>query len=144
MLRVMKSLYRPLPSIWRSAFARTITLSPLNYQTISENRETWSDPLNFVDGNRVDPCSQDESGSFPVIEPASGKILCKAKSSGKEEVDRAVRAAREAFDGWSERSGLERGKVLRQVAGIIRDRLEDIATVETRDSGLTSIIFFKN
>ena len=133
MFRVIKPLHSILPSIWRSISKRSIFLSPSHHRTTS-NGSCFS-PLNFLNGNRVDPCGQDESSSFSIFEPASGKILCEAKNSGKHEVDRAVRSAREAFGDWSERSGLERGKILRQVAGIIRDRLDDIATVETRDSG---------
>ena len=133
--KLLNSFRRPQSSVRLDVLVRSISLSSHIYRATSESKEKWSEPLNFVDGKRVDPCSQDESGSFFVVEPASGKILCEAKSSGKDEVDRAVRSAREAFDGWSEKSGLERGKILRKAADIIRKRLNDIATVETIDSG---------
>ena len=92
-------------------------------------------PLNYIDGKRVYPCSEENDGDIYVLEPATGKILCETKGSGKLEVDRATFAAREAFATWSKMSGLERGKILREAARIVRSRVKDLATVEVTDNG---------
>src|SRR3954463_12918670 len=53
---------------------------------------------NFVDGERVDPASDATS---VVLNPATGEELAQAPDSGAEDVDRAVAAARGAFEGWA-------------------------------------------
>ena len=52
---------------------------------------------NFIDGERVGASGETE----PVLNPATGEVLAQAPISSPEDVDRAVRAARGAFDGWS-------------------------------------------
>lgn len=91
--------------------------------------------LNFVDGHRVTPASNEDESEIYIMEPATGKIRCETQGSGKLEVDRAVQSAREAFSSWSVMSGMERGKILREAAKIIRARVKDLATVEVTDNG---------
>src|SRR3979490_213322 len=52
---------------------------------------------NFIDGEPV----ASEAETEPVLNPATGEELARAPRSTPEDVDRAVRAARRAFDGWS-------------------------------------------
>ncbi|KAH9524532.1 4-trimethylaminobutyraldehyde dehydrogenase [Bulinus truncatus] len=89
-------------------------------------------PLNFVNGLRVDPHG---STTFPLIVPASGKKLRDIQNSNKEDVDSAVKAARNAFKAWSQWSGFERGQVLRKAANIIKARAEELAYTEVYDTG---------
>ncbi|XP_068724238.1 4-trimethylaminobutyraldehyde dehydrogenase A-like [Montipora capricornis] len=91
--------------------------------------------LNFIDGHRVNPASNEEESEIYIVEPATGRILCETQGSGKPEVDRAVRSAKKAFNSWSAMSGMERGKVLREAARIIRAKLKELATVEVTDNG---------
>ena len=91
--------------------------------------------LNFIDGHRQNPVSNEDESEIYIMEPATGRILCETQGSGKLEVDRAVQSAREAFSTWSVMSGMERGKVLRNAANIIRSRVKDLATVEVTDNG---------
>lgn len=93
--------------------------------------------LNFIDGRRVEPASNEDEGKICIMEPASGKILCETQGSGKPEVDKAVQSARKAFTSWSAMSGMERGKILREAAKIIRARVNELATVEVADNGKT-------
>ena len=93
--------------------------------------------LNFIDGRRVEPASNEDEGKICIMEPASGKILCETQGSGKPEVDKAIQSARKAFTSWSAMSGMERGKVLREAAKIIRARVNELATVEVTDNGKT-------
>lgn len=91
--------------------------------------------LNFIDGRRVEPASNEDEGKICIMEPASGKILCETQGSGKPEVDKAVQSARKALISWSAMSGMERGKILREAAKIIRARVNELATVEVADNG---------
>jgi len=56
-------------------------------------------------------------------------------ASGQLEINRAVEAARSAFPAWSALSGLERGRILTRAAGIMRERLEEIARLDVQDNG---------
>lgn len=110
-----------------------ILLSSL--RNLSSNVGQPCQPLNYINGHRINPVSEEEENDIYVIEPATGKIICQTQGSGKPEVDRAVSSAKEAFSSWSKMSGMERGKILREAAKIIRSRVKDLATVEVMDTG---------
>ncbi len=77
--------------------------------------------------------------TFRVVNPATGEVVADAPKGGPEDVDRAARAAQAAFDDgrWSGMSATDRGRVLLRLAALIRDHAEDLATLETRQSGKT-------
>lgn len=95
--------------------------------------------LNFIDGHRADPCTEEGPGEIIITEPATGHVLCEAKGSGKEEVHRAVRSAAHAFKGWSSLSGSERGRILHTASRLVRSRKDEIATLEVKDNGKESV-----
>ncbi|MDX3641691.1 aldehyde dehydrogenase family protein [Streptomyces sp. MB09-02B] len=72
-----------------------------------------------------------------VIDPSTGQVVTTVAEAGAADVDAAVRAAREAFDGgaWSGLSGRERGRILNRVAQLIRENADEIAAIESRDVG---------
>ncbi len=74
---------------------------------------------------------------FETICPRDGSVLAEVARCGPEDVDRAVRAAREAFeDGrWARKAPAERKEILLRLARLIEDRLEDLALLETLDVG---------
>jgi acyl-CoA reductase-like NAD-dependent aldehyde dehydrogenase len=79
-----------------------------------------------------------ESGAtFDSINPTSGRVWATHAHAGAEDVDRAVHAAREAFDGeaWRGLSPTRRGRLMRRLADLIADRAEEIAAVEVIDNG---------
>src|SRR3954453_1215022 len=69
---------------------------------------------NFIDGESVAAAS---GGTTDVINPADGEVMAQAPDSGAEDVERAVAAARAAFDGWSNATPGERSLALLRVAG---------------------------
>jgi acyl-CoA reductase-like NAD-dependent aldehyde dehydrogenase len=75
--------------------------------------------------------------TFTVDEPATGAPMAEVAEAGVEDVKRAVATARHAFDEgpWPKTSATERGRVLLRVAALVRERLEDIATLEARNAG---------
>lgn len=76
-------------------------------------------------------------GTFESIDPATEEPFARFALASESDVDDAVRAARKAFDSgvWSGLPAAERGRYMRRVAGIMRDRLEEFALAETVDTG---------
>ncbi|HCT45431.1 MAG TPA: betaine-aldehyde dehydrogenase, partial [Phycisphaerales bacterium] len=78
----------------------------------------------FIDGSFVEP----ESGTrFPSINPATEDTLSMVAQASAGDVDRAVRAAREALPAWSGLSGKERGKYLYRIARRMQERARELA-----------------
>ena len=73
---------------------------------------------------------------FATINPANEKTLAQIADAGEKDVDKAVKAARVAYDKvWRKMSGRERGKYLYRIARIIQERAWELAVVETMDGG---------
>ena len=72
---------------------------------------------------------------FASINPATGAVLGYVTAAGGAQVDAAVRAAQKAQLGWAAMTGTERARVLRRAADILRSRNEELAQLETRDTG---------
>ncbi|MCX5254066.1 aldehyde dehydrogenase family protein [Streptomyces canus] len=72
-----------------------------------------------------------------VVDPSRGAVVTTVAEAGAADVDAAVRAAREAFDGgaWSGLSGRERGRILHRVAELIRENADELAQLESLDVG---------
>jgi len=88
----------------------------------------------LVGGEWVDASS---GKTFESVNPYTGRVWATAPEAGEEDVDRAVRAAREAFDEgpWGTMTGTERARLLRRLAELIADNAESIARVESTDNG---------
>jgi betaine-aldehyde dehydrogenase len=88
----------------------------------------------FIDGAFV-PSSGDQSRA--IIDPATREVVAHVPDSTPDDVDRAVAAARRAFDDsdWARTPAVERGRMLLKLATIVRDRAEELAALETRNTG---------
>ncbi|MEH0830092.1 aldehyde dehydrogenase family protein, partial [Micromonospora sp. CPCC 205714] len=87
----------------------------------------------FVDGAFVDPAS---GGSFKSVNPASEEVLAEIAEAGTDDVDRAVRAARSAYEKvWGPMPGRDRAKYLFRIARIIQERSRELAVLESLDNG---------
>src|SRR3712207_2645506 len=75
--------------------------------------------------------------TFESVNPYTGKVWAMAPEAGEEDVDRAVRAAREAFDEgqWGKMTGTERARLIRRLAELIAENAESLALVESTDNG---------
>ncbi|HMJ03721.1 MAG TPA: gamma-aminobutyraldehyde dehydrogenase [Conexibacter sp.] len=87
---------------------------------------------NFVDGEHVDPA---EGGSEPVLNPATGEQIATAPLSSAADVDRAVQAARRAFDGWAGATPGERSLALLRIADAVEAHADELAELEALDAG---------
>jgi betaine-aldehyde dehydrogenase len=87
----------------------------------------------LIDGEWVDARS---GRTFEVMNPATGEPMATAPDGGAEDVDRAVKAARRAFDeGWRDVTAQERGRVLFRLADTVRREAKRLAALETLNSG---------
>ncbi|MEH1167692.1 aldehyde dehydrogenase family protein [Micromonospora sp. CPCC 205539] len=87
----------------------------------------------FIDGEFADPT---DGGSFKSINPASEEVLAEVAEAGAQDVDRAVRAARKAYDKvWGPMSGRDRAKYLYRIARLIQERSRELAVLESLDNG---------
>src|ERR671935_1364619 len=88
---------------------------------------------NFIDGEWVDAA---EGRTDPVINPATGEEIAQAPSSTAEDVDRAVKAARAAFEsGWGTTTPAERATALLHIADAIEQHADEIAELESANAG---------
>jgi betaine-aldehyde dehydrogenase len=88
----------------------------------------------FIDGEWVAPT---RGGSVPVIDPATEEVFAHVPAGTAEDVDRAVAAARRAFDEgpWPRMTGRARATVLRRIADGVTARQDELARLEVRDNG---------
>jgi betaine-aldehyde dehydrogenase len=87
---------------------------------------------NFIDGEFVDPA---DGETEPVLNPATGETIGHAPLSSAEDVDRAVRAARRAFDQWSTSTPGERSLALFRLADIVEEHADEITELEVANAG---------
>src|SRR5690349_18270056 len=84
----------------------------------------------FIDGE-----FGEAKDTFKTINPATEEVLSEVALAGPEDVDRAVAAARRAFESWSALPGSERAKYLFRIARIIQERSRELAVLESIDNG---------
>ena len=85
----------------------------------------------FINGQHV----AGSGNTFTSINPATGATLATVHTATAADVDAAVRAASAAQVQWAALSGLERGRILQQVARLLREKNDELAHWETLDSG---------
>jgi betaine-aldehyde dehydrogenase len=88
----------------------------------------------YINGEFVAPRA---SAVLDVIDPSTSEVIAQCPDAGADDVDRAVRAARAAFDDgpWKEATAQDRGRVLLKLAELVRARAGELADLETRNSG---------
>jgi aldehyde dehydrogenase (NAD+) len=87
----------------------------------------------FIDGQFVDTL---DGRAFKTVSPASEEVLAEVTEAGQADVDRAVAAARQAYDKvWSRLPARERGKYLFRIARILQERARELSVLESLDNG---------
>jgi betaine-aldehyde dehydrogenase len=89
---------------------------------------------NYIDGQHVDAAS---GKTYEVLNPASREAIARVPQSDAQDVERAVGAARRAFDtgGWPETPARERGRILFRIADYVKANARRIAEIETLNNG---------
>ena len=103
--------------------------------------ETKTKVQNFIDGELVDSASGETE---EIVNPATGDAIAEAPLSNAEDVDRAVEAAKRAFDGWAATIPGERAAALLALADAIEEHADEIADLESADAGKPRKAFFED
>jgi phenylacetaldehyde dehydrogenase len=88
----------------------------------------------FIDGRWTDAAS---GRTFETPNPATGETLARIAEGGAEDINRAVKAARRAFEEgpWSRMSASERGRIIWRIGDLILAHLDELAQLESLDNG---------
>ena len=90
-------------------------------------------PHIYIGGEWVTPAS---GRVIESINPANGEVWAEVAEGDERDIDLAVQAARNAFEGeWSRKTPSERGLLLRRYAELLSENVERIATLDTKDNG---------
>jgi betaine-aldehyde dehydrogenase len=87
---------------------------------------------NMIGGEFVAPA---EGKTEDVFNPANGDVIAHSPLSTEEDVDRAVQAARKAFEGWSVTTPGQRQELMLKLADAFQERADEITDWETKDAG---------
>jgi acyl-CoA reductase-like NAD-dependent aldehyde dehydrogenase len=88
----------------------------------------------FIDGDFVEASS---GKTFPTVNPATGELLAEVSEGAEEDIDRAVAAARKAYESgpWRKMPARDRGRLLVRIAEGLLARADEVARLETLDNG---------
>lgn len=86
----------------------------------------------FIDGALADGQA---GATFDDLNPATGEAICQVARAEPADVDRAVAAAAKAQTAWARKTGAERGRILRRASDLLRERTDEIARLESLDTG---------
>lgn len=86
----------------------------------------------FINGEWQDAA---EGRSLAVFNPATGKEIGRVAQAGKADLDRALAAAQKGFETWRDMPAVDRAKIMRKAASLIRERAGEIAPLITQEQG---------
>lgn len=87
----------------------------------------------FINNRWVAPAS---GASIPVLNPSNGEVFDHLARGNAQDIDAAVRAARDAFNGpWGRLTATERGRLLQKLSNAMLDHAEELAQLESQDCG---------
>ncbi|KAH6757022.1 aldehyde dehydrogenase 2B4 [Perilla frutescens var. hirtella] len=88
----------------------------------------------LINGQFVDSAS---GKTFPTLDPRTGEVIAHVAEGDKEDINRAVSAARKAFDEgpWPKMSAYERSRIILRFADLVEKNIEELAQLETWDNG---------
>jgi len=88
----------------------------------------------FINGKWVNAAS---GKTFPTYNPATGEVMAQVAEGDREDVERAVKAARRAFESgpWPDMSASQRGRLIWKLADLLEEHTEEFAQIESLDNG---------
>lgn len=86
----------------------------------------------YIGGRRVDATS---GITFHTVNPANGEVLAEVQSASKADVDLAVGSAQQGQRIWAGMTAMQRSRILRKAVDILRSRNDELAELETLDTG---------
>ena len=90
--------------------------------------------LLIINGDRV---AASDGGTIDVFDPSTGDVFATVAKATRADIDRAVDTAQAAFEGkaWGGMVPAERGRIMQRIAAALREQVEELATLESRDNG---------
>ena len=86
----------------------------------------------YINGTYVDASSAE---TFETLDPATGDTLASVQQASAADVDLAVQSARDGQREWAAMTAMQRSRILRRAVDILRERNDELAALETRDTG---------
>ncbi|HDS1460638.1 aldehyde dehydrogenase family protein, partial [Stenotrophomonas maltophilia] len=86
----------------------------------------------YIHGQRVDATS---GKTFKTVNPATGEVIAEVQVASQADVERAVQSASEGQKVWAAMTAMERSRILRRAVEILRERNDELAHLETLDTG---------
>ncbi len=86
----------------------------------------------YIDGGYVDASG---SGTFDAVNPATGEVLAQVQRAAAQDVEKAVASAEKGQKVWASMTAMERSRVLRKAVDLLRERNDELALLETLDTG---------
>ncbi|MEM8923617.1 MAG: betaine-aldehyde dehydrogenase [Actinomycetota bacterium] len=93
---------------------------------------TFDRRRSYIDGAYVDAA---EPELFDCVNPATNTVICQVEQAGEAEIEAAVESAKRGFAEWSATPAVERSRILLRAVAIIRERNDELAYVDTLDTG---------
>src|SRR5271166_1958794 len=120
---------RALP--WRIVMATAVSSATLHKAV----EEFIRRPRLMFINNRFVPAASGKT--FPTYNPATGEVMAQVAEGDREDIDRAVKAARKAFENpaWADMPPSQRGRLIWKLADLLEGRLEEFAQLESLDNG---------
>jgi len=87
---------------------------------------------NIIAGNKVDAASGE---TYDIVNPSTGEVYAQAAASGPADVDRAMKAAADAFEAWGDTTPAERQIALLKMADALESRSAEFVKAESRNTG---------
>ena len=87
---------------------------------------------NFINGESVDSAS---GQTTDLINPSTGEVFASAPLSGEEDINRAYKAASNAFEGWRDSTPSERQSALLKIADVLEANAEELVAIESENTG---------
>ncbi|XP_053697817.1 cytosolic 10-formyltetrahydrofolate dehydrogenase [Sabethes cyaneus] len=109
---------------------------------LRENKKVISVPTQmFVNGQFIDA---ENKKTLDIVNPTTEEVICKVAAASKADVDYAVNSAYKAFKGsWNQVSARERGQLMYKLADLMEQHKEELATIESVDSGAVYTLALK-
>uniref|UniRef100_A0A3P9DUJ8 10-formyltetrahydrofolate dehydrogenase n=1 Tax=Maylandia zebra TaxID=106582 RepID=A0A3P9DUJ8_9CICH len=115
----------------------------VDYATKDVNNMTVKMPYQcFINGKFED---SENGKTYDSISPTDGSVICKVSYASVGDVDRAVAAAKEAYENgpWGKMNPRDRGSLLYRLADLMEEHQEELATIESIDSGAVYTLALK-
>ncbi|KAK4402808.1 Aldehyde dehydrogenase family 2 member B7, mitochondrial [Sesamum angolense] len=142
--RISSLVSRTLPLVSRGGKQTYVGRGIYRYSTAAALEDPIKPPVSvqydklLINGQFVDAHQFFESGkTFPTLDPRTGEVIAHVAEGDAEDINRAVAAARKAFDEgpWPKMTAYERQRILLRFADLVEKHNDEIAALETWDSG---------